>query len=99
MCDEESFARLRRQTEENTKQISELAKTDAVQSEQIKTLFHTTKEQGDTQKSLVNKLVVAVIGVLVIVVLALVFGALGERGFNAVTNAAHTISQPEKQGE
>ena len=83
MCDNESFAKIRYA-------IVELQKADAVQSEQIKTLFLVTERQGDTQTRLVNRLVLAVIGVLVLAVLALIFGALGERGFKAVTTAAQT---------
>ena len=83
MCDRESFAKIR-------DAIGELQKADAVQSEQIKTLFKTTERQGDTQTRLVNRLVLAVIGVLILAVLALIFGALGERGFKAVTTAAPT---------
>ena len=79
MCDRESFAKLQ-------DAIIDLQKADAVQSEQIKTLFNTTKEQGDTQKAVTNRLVMAVIGILLLVVLALIFGAVGEHGFNAVTN-------------
>jgi len=91
MCTKEEFARLRDVTRENTKAITELQKADAAQSEQIKTLFNTTKEQGANQRQLLNRLVMAVIGILVIVVLALVFGALGERGFNGVTKAAPNL--------
>ena len=83
MCDRESFAKIR-------DAIGELQKADAVQSEQIKTLFQVTERQGDTQTRLVNRLVLAVIGVLILAVLALIFGALGERGFKAVTTAAPT---------
>lgn len=83
MCDRESFAKIR-------DAIIELQKADAVQSEQIKTLFQVTERQGDTQTRLVNRLVLAVIGVLILAVLALIFGALGERGFKAVTTAAPT---------
>lgn len=91
MCTKEEFARLRDVTRENTKAITELQKADATQSEQIRTLFNTTKEQGANQRQLLNRLVMAVIGILVIVVLALVFGALGERGFNGVTKAAPNL--------
>ena len=65
-----------------------------MQSEQIKTLFKTTERQGDTQTRLVNRLVLAVVGVLVLAVLALIFGALGKEGFNAVTRAAPTAVAP-----
>ena len=85
MCDHESFAKIR-------DAIGELQKADAVQSEQIKTLFNITERQGDTQTKLVNRLVLAVIGVLILAVLALIFGALGERGFKAVTTAAPTTA-------
>lgn len=85
MCDKESFAKIR-------DAIGDLQKADAVQSEQIKTLFNTTKEQGDTQKTLVNRLVLAVVLVLIIVVLALIFGALGKDGFSAVTKAVPTVA-------
>ena len=67
-----------------------------MQSEQIKTLFHVTERQGDTQTRLVNRLVLAVIGVLILAVLALIFGALGERGFKAVTTAAPTGTSGRK---
>ena len=87
MCDRESFAKIR-------DAIGDLQKADAVQSEQIKTLFHTTEKQGDNQTRLVNRLVLAVIGVLILAVLALIFGALGERGFKAVTTAAPTAVAP-----
>jgi len=85
MCDRESFAKIR-------DAIGDLQKADAVQSEQIKTLFKTTEKQGDNQTRLVNRLVLAVIGVLILAVLALIFGALGKDGFNAVTKAASALS-------
>ena len=93
MCDCESFARLKDQTEQNTKQINELAKRDAEQSVQIADLAKTTEKQGDSLLRLVNRLVAAIIGILVITVLAVVFGALGRDGFNAVTKAAPAAIQ------
>lgn len=84
MCNRESFAKIR-------DAIGELQKADAVQSEQIKTLFHVTERQGDTQTRLVNRLVLAVIGVLILAVLALIFGAVGERGFNAVMRTSPKV--------
>ena len=86
MCDHESFAKIR-------DAISDLQKADAVQSEQIKTLFHTTEKQGESQQKLVNRLVVAVLLVLIIAVLALVFGALGKEGFNAVVKSVPAVAQ------
>ena len=69
-----------------------------MQSEQLKTLFNTTKEQGDNQKMLLNRLIMAIIGILILVVLALIFGAIGERGFSAVTKAAPTMISPASAG-
>ena len=82
MCDKAAFDKVR-------DSIIDLQKADAIQSEQIKTLFHTTETQGERQDRLTNRLVIAVLGVLALTVLALVWGALGERGFNGVTNAVH----------
>jgi hypothetical protein len=83
MCDRESFAKIR-------DAIADLQKADAVQSEQIKTLFRATERQSETQKALVNRMLMLVGLVLILAVLALIWGGLGERGFNAVTNAAPT---------
>ena len=82
MCDKAAFDRVR-------DSIIDLQKADAIQSEQIRMLFRTTETQGERQDKLTNRLVVAVLGVLALTVLALVWGALGERGFNGVTKAAH----------
>lgn len=102
MCDRESFARLKDQTEQNTKQINDLAKRDAVQSVQIEGLSKSIEAQGNNQMKLVNRLVMAIIGVLLILVLAVVFGALGKEGFNAVTKAVpSTVSKvvPDSEPE
>lgn len=87
MCDRESFAKIR-------DAIADLQKADAVQSEQIKTLFRATERQNETQKALVNRMLMLVGLVLILAVLALIWGGLGERGFNAVTNAAPTAVAP-----
>ena len=92
MCDKESFARLRDQTEQNTKQINALAQRDAEQSVQIADLAKTTEKQGDNMMKLVNRLVMAIIGILALMALAVIFGALGEHGFNAVTKAAPALA-------
>ena len=99
MCDEESFAKLRDQTAANTRQIADLAASDAVQSVQIKNLSEVTKTQGDNQLKLINRLVAAIICLLVLVVLALIFGALGERGFNGVVKAAPGLAAATISGE
>lgn len=90
MCDRESFGKIR-------DAIADLQKADAAQSEQIKTLFATTERQGKTIDTMTARLVMAVIGVLLILVLAVVFGALGERGFNAVASAAQ-LKQQQQEG-
>lgn len=99
MCDQESFAKIR-------DAISELQKADAVQSEQIKTLFKTTEKQSDDLKEqsktmirLVNRLVMAIVGILVIFAFAVVYGALGDKGFNAVKDAAKEASSPIHVGK
>lgn len=86
MCDRESFAKIR-------DAIADLQKADAVQSEQIKTLFNVTARQGETQKALVNRMLMIVGIVLILAILALIWGGLGERGFNAVTKAAPTMAK------
>ena len=99
MCEwKPDFEQLKEQTEENSRQIAGLAQTNAVQNEQIKTLFKTTekqsedlKDQGSTLVKLVNRLVMAIVGILLIFALAVVYGALGDRGFNAVTEAVPKI--------
>lgn len=93
MCDRESFAKLKDQTEANTKQISDLAKSDAVQSVQIANLAATAATQGENQLKLINRLVIALIVILILAILALIFGALGKDGFNAVTKAVPTVTK------
>ena len=88
-----------KQTEENSKAIHGLAQTNAVQNEQIRTLFKTTekqsddlKEQGKNLVKLVNRLVMAIVDILIIFALAVVYGALGDKGFHAVTDAVPGVS-------
>ena len=80
MCDHAEFARIR-------EAIGELQKADAVQSEQIKTLFNVTSKQGNQQDKLTARLVFAAIVALLLALGAVIYGALGPRGFNAVTSA------------
>lgn len=84
MCDKESFAKIR-------DAIADLQKADAVQSEQIKTLFAVTKKQGEQQDRLTSRLVWAAVVALFLSLLAVIYGALGERGFNGVTKAAPSV--------
>ena len=84
MCTKASFAQIR-------EAISELQQADAVQSEQIKTLFNTTKEQGHHLNALTLRLVWAIIVALFISVAAIIYGALGSHGFNAVMTAMPSV--------
>ena len=88
MCNRESFAKIR-------DAIKDLQKADAVQSEQIKTLFKTAEKQGERQDRLLNRLVFAAIVALFIALLAVVWGALGERGFNGVMTAVPGTVAPD----
>ncbi len=81
MCDKPSFNKIR-------ESIAALQRENAVQTEQIKTIFKVTAAQGEQQNRLTARLVWAIIVALFISVLAVVYGALGQNGFNAVTHTA-----------
>lgn len=59
-----------------------LEKSQLVQGEQIKTLFRSSRLQFWT-----------VWGITIILLLTVVYGAVGQNGFNAVTNAASQIER------
>lgn len=86
MCDRESFAKIR-------DAIGDLQKADAVQSEQIKTLFKTTEAHGTQMNSLTTRLVWAIVVALFISVAAIVYGAIGAHGFNAVMQSVPTVAR------
>ena len=77
MCDKAEFAKLRDRIVEIEKRMIE---NNATTGEQIKTLFASVK--------LLYR--VTLIGGLILL-LAVVYGALGPHGFNAVTSAAKTV--------
>ncbi len=77
MCDKAEFAKLRDRIVEIEKRMIE---SNATTGEQIKTLFASVK--------LLYR--VTLIGGLILL-LAVVYGALGPHGFNAVTSAAKTV--------
>lgn len=81
MCDKEEFTKLRNE-------IHNLQISDMRQSEQIKTLFETTKRQGEQQDKLTSRLVLASITALFLALLAVIYGAIGGDGFSAVTASA-----------
>lgn len=86
MCDRESFAKLR-------EAIFELQKTDAVQSEQIKTLFNASKTWAAITKMMFGFISL----IMLITILALVYGALGSKGFNAVTKSVPAVMQAQQK--
>lgn len=77
MCDKAEFAKLRDRIVEIEKRMIE---NSATTGEQIKTLFASVK--------LLYRVIL--IGGLILL-LAVVYGALGPHGFNAVANAAKTV--------
>ena len=93
MCSKAEFARLR-------DRIADVEKMNIAQTEQIKTLFTTTSELKDTVKGAFTRILLIFGIVLLLAILALVWGAIGKDGFNAVTKAAPTmISSTQTQGE
>lgn len=85
MCDHEHYTSLAQRVDKLEDSVAVYhAKTD----ERIKTLFQTCEKLSGTA-TLVLKAALALFGtVLLVTVLALVYGAVGQNGFNAVTNAA-----------
>lgn len=85
MCDHEHYQRL----EDRMDRLEDDAiKHHTRVDEQIKTLFKTCEKLSDTATT-VLKSTLAMIGfVVAVTVLALVYGAVGQNGFNAVTTAA-----------
>lgn len=85
MCDREHYERLEGRVDALEDSVAVYhAKTD----EQIKTLFNACRELNDSAKTLLKTFSVSLVFVLTVVVLALVYGAVGQNGFNAVTRAA-----------
>lgn len=66
-------------------QVFDLSKETAAQAEQIKTLFATTSELKVTMHGVFTR-ILCVFGIIALLaILALIYGALGPCGFNAVT--------------
>ena len=88
MCDREHFDELRGRVDALEDSVAVYhAKTD----ERIKTLFQTCEKLSDTA-TLVLKAALALLGtVLLVAVFALVYGAVGQSGFNAVTQGAAQV--------
>ena len=85
MCDHEHYTNLAQRVDKLEESVAVYhAKTD----ERIKTLFQTCEKLSSTARSLQIAAVSLLGTVLLICLLALVYGAVGPRGFNAVTSAA-----------
>lgn len=85
MCDHEHFDTLRNRVDalENSVKVYH-AKTD----ERIKTLFQTCEKLSSTATTILKSTLAMIGFVIAVTVLALVYGAVGQSGFNAVTTAA-----------
>ena len=85
MCDREHFDTLRDRVDRLEEDVKVYhARTD----ERLKTLFQTCEKLSSTAATLLRA-ALTILGIALIVsVFALVYGALGERGFNAVTTSA-----------
>ena len=89
MCDREHFDTLRdrvNRLEDDVKVYH--ARTD----ERLKTLFQTCEKLSSTASTLLRAALTILGIVLIVSVFALVYGAVGERGFKAVTTAAPTAA-------
>ena len=87
MCDREHFATLRDRVDRLEDAVKVYhARTD----ERLKTLFQTCEKLSSTAATILRAALTILGIVLIVSVFALVYGALGERGFKSVTTAAPT---------
>ena len=84
MCSESEFAAMR-------ERIVEVEKANIAQCEQIKALCESVKELKETVQGAFSKLLWVCVVVMMLAICALIYGALGDRGFNAVTSAAKPL--------
>ena len=91
MCDREEFRSLRGRVEA-------VERADAVQQERLDRLSESVTRLADTLDSAYARQSRLIYFMIVLFALALVYGALGERGFNAVARAA-AIEQETQQQE
>ena len=85
MCDREHFDTLR----DRVGQLEEDVKIyHARTNERLKTLFQTCEKLSSTAETLLRTALTILGIVLIVSVFALVYGAVGHDGFNAVTSAA-----------
>ena len=89
MCDRDHFHRLEDRVDRLEDDVKVYhARTD----ERLKTLFQTCEKLSSTAATLLRAALTILGIVLIVSVFALVYGALGELGFKAVTTAAPTAS-------
>ena len=87
MCAKDHFHRLEDRVDRLEDDVKVYhARTD----ERLKTLFQTCEKLSSTAATLLRAALTILGIVLIVSVFALVYGALGERGFKAVTTAAPT---------
>ena len=84
MCDQHQYDKLR-------ERVTDLEKTQAAQTEQIKTLFATATAMQQSISSTFRALLWGFLLFTFILVLCLAYGALGEKGFNSVTKSAEKL--------
>lgn len=90
MCDHEHYQRLEDRVDAlEDDAIKHHTKVD----EQIKTLFAACKENADTAKTFLKTLVWTVVLIAILGALGLLYGAIGDHGFNAVTTAAQGVAR------
>lgn len=90
MCTESEFAQMR-------ERIYEVEKGHIAQAEQVKALCESVKELKETVQGAFNRLLWVCVVVMILAVSALIYGALGDKGFNAVANsAAKTLTEGGK---
>lgn len=85
MCDREHYMRLENRMD---RLEDDAIKHHTRVDEQIKTLFKTCEKLSDTATTVLKSTLAMVGFVVAVTVLALVYGAVGHNGFNAVTTAA-----------
>ena len=85
MCDKDHFHRLEERVDRLEGEVNVYhARTD----ERLKTLFKTCEKLSSTAATLLRAALTILGIVLIVSVFALVYGAVGHDGFNAVTHAA-----------
>ena len=89
MCTHSEFAAMR-------DRIVEVEKANIAQCEQIKALCESVKELKETVQGAFSKLLWVCVVVMMLAISALIYGALGDKGFHAVTTAVPTMTEGGK---